>query len=102
VVDPDRIRRKLADLELLIEHVGEFRDIAVDDDLPTTDAETFDVLADAGLLAERLHTAMRRMVGLRNIVVHQYASIDAEQVVRILRDHIGDLSGFARTAEGWL
>jgi uncharacterized protein YutE (UPF0331/DUF86 family) len=63
--------------------------------VPSTYAETFDVLAAADLLSPELHARMRRMVGFRNIVVHEYASIDAEQVVRILRDHRDGLTRFA-------
>jgi uncharacterized protein YutE (UPF0331/DUF86 family) len=137
VVDPDLIRRKLSELELLIRQVGEYRAISTDDyrrdwktqrivertlqmaieacldvanhaiadrglKVPSTYAETFDVLADAGLLEPGLQVSMRRMVGFRNIVVHEYAQIDAEQVVRILREHLGDLAVFAAVAAGWL
>ena len=137
MVDPDLIRRKLADLELLVNQVGEYRDIAADDyradwkvqrivertlqmaietcldvanhviadralKVPATYAETFEVLADAGLLPAELRVAMRRMVGFRNIVVHEYAAIDAEHVVRILHDHLGDLTQFAAVAGTWV
>ena len=70
--------------------------------VPSTYAETFDVLAGAGLLGPDLHEPMRRMVGFRNIVVHEYASIDAEQVLRILRDHLDDLAKFAVAVRSWL
>ena len=47
------------------------------------------MLAGAGLLSPELHVPMRRMVGFRNIVVHEYTAVDAEHVVRILRNHWG-------------
>jgi uncharacterized protein YutE (UPF0331/DUF86 family) len=70
--------------------------------VPSTYAQTFDVLAGAGLLRPELHQPMRRMVGFRNIVVHEYASIDAEHVVRILRDHLDDLTKFVVAVRAWL
>lgn len=70
--------------------------------VPSTYAETFDVLAEAGLLPAELRASMRRMVGFRNIVVPEYAEIDAEHVVRILRDHLDELTEFAQTAATWL
>lgn len=137
MVDRDLLRRKLADLELLLRQVGEYRGITPDDyrrdwktqrivertlqmaietcldlanhavadrglKVPATYGETFTVLASAGLLDETLHTAMRRMVGFRNLVVHEYAAIDAVHVVRILKDHLGDLDRFASAARAWV
>lgn len=137
VVDPDLIRRKLAEIELLVAQVSEYREISADEyrsdwrtqrivertlqmaietcldvashvvadralKVPSTYAETFDVLADAGLLSPELHLSMRRMVGFRNIVVHEYTSIDAEHVVRVLRDRLDDLTEFAAAARAWV
>ncbi len=42
------------------------------------------------------------MVGFRNVVVHEYARVDAEVIVRILRDHLDDLARFGATARTWL
>jgi uncharacterized protein YutE (UPF0331/DUF86 family) len=44
------------------------------------------------------------MVGMakfRNVIVHEYARIDPEIVVRILRDHLGDFAHFKTAALGW-
>jgi len=35
---------------------------------------------------------MVEMTGFRNVVVHEYARIDAEVVIRILRKNFGGLS----------
>jgi uncharacterized protein YutE (UPF0331/DUF86 family) len=70
--------------------------------VPATYAEAFDVLAEAGLLAVEERDAMVRMIGFRNVVVHKYARVDAQIVVRILREHLDDLSRFAATARSWL
>jgi uncharacterized protein YutE (UPF0331/DUF86 family) len=71
-------------------------------DVPSTYAEAFEVLIRAGLLDDDLGAVMIRMTGFRNVVVHEYARIDAEIVVRILRDHLDDLHRFQGAAKGWV
>jgi uncharacterized protein YutE (UPF0331/DUF86 family) len=70
--------------------------------VPATYAEAFEVLAEASLLSAKDRDAMIRMMGFRNIVVHEYARVDAEIVVRILREHLADLAGFGAAARSWL
>ena len=43
---------------------------------------------------------MKAMVGLRNVVVHQYQDLDLDIVTSVVREHLGDLSDFARTMVG--
>jgi uncharacterized protein YutE (UPF0331/DUF86 family) len=69
--------------------------------VPATYAEAFEVLAEAGLLDAAQREVMVRMAGFRNVVVHEYARIDPEIVVRVLREHLDDLAGFAVTARRW-
>jgi uncharacterized protein YutE (UPF0331/DUF86 family) len=137
VVDRDLLLRKLADLDLYLSQVAEYRGISLQDyrgdwkiqrivertlqmaievcvdvanhviadrglRVPATYSEAFDVLAEAGLLAGPERDAMVRMVGFRNVVVHEYARVDAEIVVRILRQHIDDLARFGATARAWV
>jgi uncharacterized protein YutE (UPF0331/DUF86 family) len=70
--------------------------------VPGTYAETFDVLAEAGLLDSTLHEVMGRMSGFRNVVVHDYARLDPSRVVRVLRDGIEDFAKFKTAALGWI
>jgi uncharacterized protein YutE (UPF0331/DUF86 family) len=60
--------------------------------VPSTYAEAFDVLAEAGLLPGAERDAMVRIVGFRNVIVHEYARVDAEIVVRVLRLQLDDLA----------
>jgi len=69
---------------------------------PATYAETFDILAKAGLLSPGLARDMIEMTGFRNIVMHEYARIDADVVIRILRTGLEDLRRFEAEALGWL
>ena len=70
--------------------------------VPTTYADAFEVLAEAGLLDAALRDAMSRMSQFRNIIVHQYAEIDPAIVVRILREHLDDFGRFRAAALKWI
>jgi uncharacterized protein YutE (UPF0331/DUF86 family) len=45
---------------------------------------------------------MIQMARFRNVLVHEYARVNAAIVVRILRERLGDLAGFRTAALGWL
>jgi uncharacterized protein YutE (UPF0331/DUF86 family) len=137
VVDRDLILRKLADLDLYLRQVAEYREVSLEGyrgdwktqrivertlqmaielcvdvanhviadqglRVPATYAEAFDVLAEAGMLPGPERDAMVRMVGFRNVIVHEYARVEAEIVVRILRQHLDDLARFGTTARAWV
>lgn len=69
---------------------------------PSTYAETFEILGEAGLISSSLGQVMVEMTGFRNVVVHEYARVDADVVVRILRDHLEDFRRFEGEALQWL
>lgn len=62
--------------------------------VPTSNADTFKVLQEAGLLSEQLFESMDKMAKFRNLVVHQYGKIDGAIVVTILRKHPDDFIVF--------
>lgn len=70
--------------------------------VPATYAEAFEVLGEAGVLEPELKGAMVRMSRFRNVIVHEYARVDPALVVRVLRDHLGDLARFKGAAREWL
>ena len=69
---------------------------------PTTYAETFEVLVQAGLMSADLGRVMIEMTGFRNVVVHEYTRIDPEVAIRILRERLEDFRRFETEALGWL
>ena len=69
--------------------------------VPATYAEAFEILGEAGLLDAALTAQMVRMAGFRNVLVHEYARVDAEVVVGILAGRLDDLARFRTTAVGW-
>ena len=74
----------------LAEHVIADRRLRV----PASHAEAFEILREAGLIVDPLAASLMQMAEFRNILVHDYARIDAERVVRILAVDLGDLGGF--------
>ena len=69
---------------------------------PSTYAETFEILVQAGLMSPDLGRVMIEMTGFRNVVVHEYARIDADVVIRILRKNLEDFRRFETEALRWL
>lgn len=84
-------------LHLAIETCMDIADHVVADRrlrVPETGADTFQVLGDAGLLDTELAGALARMVGFRNILVHDYARLDPALVLRAVRDDWRDMERF--------
>ena len=67
---------------------------------PRKSAESFDLLEQAGLVTAAMAGQMKAMVGLRNVVVHQYQDLDLEIVTSVVQEHLDDLSEFARIVVG--
>ena len=61
---------------------------------PETYADIFVILREEGVLSDSLSGVMQRMVGLRNILVHDYLEINPELVY----EHLDSLNGFAKFA----
>jgi len=63
---------------------------------PDTMGQTFDLLAQAGVLNNELASSLKKAVGFRNIAVHNYDSINWEIVHSIVKFHLADFSAFAK------
>ncbi len=61
---------------------------------PTTHAEAFRRLAEAGALTEDLAARLARAAGFRNVVAHAYDRLDMARVHRAARDGPADLRAF--------
>jgi uncharacterized protein YutE (UPF0331/DUF86 family) len=64
--------------------------------LPQESREAFDLLERSGQLAGTLAEPLRRMVGFRNIAVHDYQRLDIDIVRTIVHERLDDLLAFAR------
>jgi uncharacterized protein YutE (UPF0331/DUF86 family) len=129
VVDRDLVRRKLTELSEYVRQVSEYRDVTVEQyradwktqrivertlqmaieacvDIaghtvadrglraPATYADTFEILVQSGLLSPDLGEAM-------DVIVHDYAGIDVEVVIRVLRERLDDFRRFETDALRW-
>jgi uncharacterized protein YutE (UPF0331/DUF86 family) len=63
---------------------------------PDTMGQTFDLLAQAGILDNELASNLKKAVGFRNIAVHNYESINWSIVHSIIQYHLEDFSAFAK------
>jgi uncharacterized protein YutE (UPF0331/DUF86 family) len=63
---------------------------------PATNRELFDLLAADAWIDTSLTASLRRMVGMRNVLVHGYTKVDAAQLRRAVTDNLGDLLAVSR------
>ncbi len=66
--------------------------------LPQESRHAFELLRDAGLLDGELAARMARMVGFRNVAVHDYQRLNLDVVKSIVTERLGDFQDFARRA----
>lgn len=62
--------------------------------VPDTGGATFEILAEAGVVSPDLGKVLARMVGFRNILVHDYARLDPAIVLRALHTDLVDIERF--------
>lgn len=67
--------------------------VVADEDygVPADTAEVFTMLEQRGVLDAELAGRLRKMVGFRNIAVHEYQQLDAAIVQSIVDRHLNDL-----------
>ena len=64
--------------------------------------QTFDFLAQQGVLGSELASGLKKSVGFRNIAVHNYDSINWLIVHSIVKNHLSEFSEFAKAVVKWL
>ena len=66
-----------------------------DNPAPDTMGQTFDVLAELGVIPHELAVRMKKAVGFRNIAVHNYEAIDWQIAHAIATRNMSDFAAFA-------
>lgn len=66
--------------------------------VPQESREAFSLLAEAGALDPPLAATLARMVGFRNLAVHEYQALQMPIVRAIIREQLADLLEFAAVA----
>ena len=56
--------------------------------------DIIDRLGKKGIIPSEFAQAIRGMVGLRNILIHEYAKIDLDKIYEILQKRLGDFYSF--------
>ncbi|MEK7762134.1 MAG: DUF86 domain-containing protein [Nitrospirota bacterium] len=64
---------------------------------PQESRDAFMLLQTAGILPADLATRMQRMVGFRNIAVHEYTRLNLEVVQAIITKQLDDFRAFSST-----
>ena len=62
--------------------------------LPENLKDNFILLRQASIIDEKLSQKMSKMVGFRNIAVHEYQAIDIDMLKSILLHHLEDFEAF--------
>lgn len=65
--------------------------------VPQSARDVFSLLATAGWVTTDLADKLKRMVGFRNIAVHDYQTLQLPITVRIIESHLDDFLAFTRT-----
>jgi uncharacterized protein YutE (UPF0331/DUF86 family) len=64
--------------------------------VPQETREAFSLLETAGMLDHALADQLRKMVGFRNVAIHEYQKLDLEIVRRIVVESLDDFLAFTR------
>lgn len=62
--------------------------------LPAEEEDVFEKLETAGIVSPELGKVLRRMRGLRNILVHEYGRVNDRIVFEVLKEKLGDFVAF--------
>lgn len=65
--------------------------------IPTDSSESFDLLYNGGLITGKLRDALKKMVGFRNTIIHEYQEIDINIVINIIKKNLEDILQFTDT-----
>lgn len=64
--------------------------------IPQTKKEAFELLYKNDLIVEEVCNNMKKMIGFRNIAVHDYKQIDETILQDVIENHLKELEEFAR------
>ena len=64
--------------------------------------DIIDKLGERGIVPSEFAQAIRGMAGFRNILIHEYASVDMKKVYDVLHNRLDDFRKFAGYIEMYL
>ncbi|NIR31472.1 MAG: DUF86 domain-containing protein [Gammaproteobacteria bacterium] len=101
--DEDRLNVVLMDLQQAIQGCIDLAVHACADEAlgaPAGPGDAFALLARAGRIDAGLAERLTGAAGLRNLIVHRYASVETDKVLAVIRDDLGDLEAFVAALRG--
>lgn len=63
--------------------------------IPQSARDSFELIEKAGVITPELSEKLKRMVGLRNIAVHDYQALNLDIVVAVVKKHLSDFEEFS-------
>ena len=63
--------------------------------IPQSARDSFELIEKAGVISAGLSEKLKRMVGLRNIAVHDYQALNLDIVVSVVKNHLNDFEEFS-------
>ena len=83
-------------------HIGNILISVTDNDKPSTYRETMITLSQIGVIPEKFSKKLSKMVGFRNILVHDYTKIDEDMIIYILKNELDDFIKYMDYVDKWL
>ncbi len=62
--------------------------------IPGDSGQTFDLLEKGGIISPELSGKLKKMIGFRNIVVHEYQDLNLDIVVKVITENTSDIIAF--------
>ena len=64
--------------------------------VPVSLGAAFDLLCEKKVISPSTRDTMRAMVGLRNLIVHEYATLDTSRIYSIYKNQLADFNDFLK------
>jgi uncharacterized protein YutE (UPF0331/DUF86 family) len=69
---------------------------------PDTARESIEILGKQGILPQEFAEKISPLAGFRNILVHEYAKVDIDELYHHLQNDLKDFSNFSQYIAQWL
>ena len=102
-IDLDRQESVLFNLQMAIQNCIDIAAHIVSEEgygVPGSSNELFYMLEENDFLEKTLTEKMIQAIGLRNLIAHEYGTLDLEQIHRISKENINDLDAFIKSILG--
>jgi uncharacterized protein YutE (UPF0331/DUF86 family) len=87
ILNLERVSQATIDLSSHIIRVRKFG-------IPKTSRDVFTILQENYVLSKEISFSMQKMVGFRNLAVHDYQNLNLDIVIAIINNHLTDFEKF--------